>query len=72
MKLTDRARDGNRRGPSFFTGPLFEREVFIKKNRLVISPDGFSIKMVGARGFEPPTSCSQSRHSARLSYAPFS
>src|SRR3546814_14815158 len=26
--------------------------------------------MVGARGFEPPTSCSQSRHSTRLSYAP--
>src|SRR3546814_9711016 len=27
-------------------------------------------EMVGARGFEPPTSCSQSRHSTRLSYAP--
>src|ERR1700747_123491 len=26
--------------------------------------------MVGARGFEPPTSCSQSRCSTRLSYAP--
>ena len=26
--------------------------------------------MVGARGFEPPTSCSQSKHSTRLSYAP--
>ena len=25
---------------------------------------------IGARGFEPPTSCSQSRHSAKLSYAP--
>ena len=26
--------------------------------------------MVGARGIEPPTSCSQSKHSTRLSYAP--
>src|SRR5688572_14705563 len=26
--------------------------------------------LVGARGFEPPTSCSQSRHSTGLSYAP--
>ncbi len=26
--------------------------------------------LVGARGFEPPTSCSQSKHSTRLSYAP--
>ena len=26
--------------------------------------------MVGARGFEPPTSCSQSRRSTRLSHAP--
>ena len=26
--------------------------------------------MVGVRGFEPPTSCSQSKHSTRLSYAP--
>ena len=26
--------------------------------------------MVGATGFEPATSCSQSRHSTRLSYAP--
>ena len=26
--------------------------------------------MVGATGFEPATSCSQSRRSARLSYAP--
>src|SRR5437868_5738007 len=28
--------------------------------------------VVGARGFEPPTSCSQSRCSTRLSYAPSS
>ncbi len=27
--------------------------------------------MVGARGFEPPTSCSQSRRAARLRHAPF-
>src|SRR5579884_3949436 len=27
-------------------------------------------EMVGARGFEPPTSCSQSRRSTRLSHAP--
>ena len=27
-------------------------------------------RMVGARGFEPPTSCSQSKHSTGLSYAP--
>src|SRR4051812_21251121 len=26
--------------------------------------------LVGARGFEPPTSCSQSRRSTRLSHAP--
>ena len=26
--------------------------------------------MVGARGFEPPTSCSQSRRATRLRYAP--
>src|SRR5690606_28381548 len=31
---------------------------------------GFGNPMVGARGFEPPTSCSQSKHSTRLSYAP--
>src|SRR5260221_9990127 len=29
-----------------------------------------SLKMVGATGFEPATSCSQSRHSTGLSYAP--
>ncbi len=28
------------------------------------------ILLVGARGFEPPTSCSQSKHSTGLSYAP--
>ncbi len=28
-------------------------------------------KMVGAEGFEPPTSCSQSRRATRLRYAPF-
>ena len=28
--------------------------------------------LVGARGFEPPTSCSQSRRAARLRYAPIS
>ncbi len=28
------------------------------------------IFLVGAKGFEPPTSCSQSRRSTRLSYAP--
>lgn len=28
--------------------------------------------MVGAEGFEPPTSCSQSRRATRLRYAPFS
>ena len=27
-------------------------------------------KMVGAEGFEPPTSCSQSRHATRLRHAP--
>ena len=27
--------------------------------------------MVGARGFEPPTSCSQSRRATRLRHAPF-
>ena len=26
--------------------------------------------MVGVSGFEPETSCSQSKHSARLSYTP--
>ncbi len=26
--------------------------------------------LVGARGFEPPTSCSQSRRATRLRYAP--
>ena len=26
--------------------------------------------MVGARGFEPPTSCSQSKRATRLRYAP--
>ena len=31
----------------------------------------FSSRAVGARGFEPPASCSRSRRSARLSYAPF-
>ncbi len=30
----------------------------------------FIVKMVGARGFEPPTSCSQSRRATRLRYAP--
>ena len=29
------------------------------------------IKMVGATGFEPATSCSQSKCSTKLSYAPF-
>src|SRR5262249_17016319 len=29
------------------------------------------VKAVGARGFEPPTSCSQSRRATRLRYAPF-
>ena len=28
------------------------------------------ILLVGARGFEPPTSCSQSRRATRLRYAP--
>ena len=28
------------------------------------------ILLVGARGFEPPTSCSQSRRAARLRHAP--
>ena len=27
--------------------------------------------MVGARGFEPPTSCSQSKRATRLRYAPY-
>ena len=27
-------------------------------------------EMVGARGFEPPTSCSRSRRATRLRYAP--
>ena len=30
----------------------------------------FKEKLVGARGFEPPTSCSQSRRAARLRHAP--
>src|SRR4026208_1201623 len=29
-----------------------------------------TLKMVGARGFEPPTSCSQSRRATGLRYAP--
>ena len=31
----------------------------------------FIFFVVGARGFEPPTSCSQSRRATRLRYAPF-
>ena len=34
-----------------------------------MSPGGFSL-LVGARGFEPPTSCSQSRRATGLRYAP--
>src|SRR6516165_8887378 len=32
--------------------------------------DVIDLEVVGARGFEPPTSCSQSRRSTRLSHAP--
>src|SRR3546814_18625788 len=39
------------------------------RRRLGMAPLGGG-EMVGARGFEPPTSCSNSRHSTRLSYAP--
>jgi hypothetical protein len=31
---------------------------------------GFFVPYVGARGFEPPTFCSQSRRAAGLRYAP--
>src|SRR5215831_9759000 len=34
------------------------------------SPSRQPARMVGARGFEPPTSCSQSRRATRLRYAP--
>jgi hypothetical protein len=30
----------------------------------------YNLKLVGAGGFEPPASCSQSRRAARLRYAP--
>ncbi len=38
----------------------------------IIFTNNFGIKMVGARGFEPPTPCSQSRCATRLRYAPTS
>ena len=34
--------------------------------------DSSELSWVGARGFEPPTSCSQSRRATRLRYAPWS
>ena len=34
--------------------------------------NGLLKKKIGAKGFEPPASCSQSRRSAKLSYAPYS
>ena len=39
-----------------------------KKNKR--RPNGRLVFLVGARGFEPPTSCSRSRHATRLRYAP--
>lgn len=39
-------------------------------NKKTVSDDTDFLFMVGAKGFEPSTSCSQSKHSTRLSYAP--
>ena len=36
------------------------------------APINGAFLMVGARGFEPPAPCSQSKYSTRLSYAPTS
>src|ERR1035437_5482540 len=38
------------------------------KKKELLAPQG--VLSVGARGFEPPTSCSRSRRSTGLSYAP--
>ena len=40
--------------------------------RVIIKPNRRGhLNSVGARGFEPPTSCSQSRRATRLRHAPF-
>ena len=42
----------------------------VVKRRLPPSTADEGSELVGVIGFEPTTSCSQSRHSARLSYTP--
>ena len=46
----------------------------LRETLLVYQADGnlLIFLLVGARGFEPPTSCSQSRRAARLRHAPMS
>src|SRR5882672_8922572 len=45
------------------------RHRLLASYRIGVSPEGMA-NMVGARGFEPPTSCSQSRCATRLRHAP--
>ena len=45
------------------------REFYFERAALVESGNG-KTSLVGARGFEPPTSCSQSRRATGLRYAP--
>ena len=42
----------------------------LRASRVAVSHVAAGTYVVGARGFEPPASCSRSKRSARLSYAP--
>jgi integrase len=50
--------------------PTPERGRSPRSHRRTVGKDPRGLSLVGARGFEPPASCSQSRRATRLRYAP--
>ena len=60
-----------RKLPLYPTGPWARGSLEVLSDRLHHKASGTGkLGMVGARGFEPPTSCSQSRRATGLRYAP--
>ena len=49
---------------------MVDKIVDTKKKGAAKATPNYLMSLVGARGFEPPTSCSQSRRAARLRHAP--
>ena len=64
-----RTCDPRLRRPMLYPAELRARSRSHNSRRIQMRPRG-RVEMVGARGFEPPTLCSQSRCATRLRHAP--